>query len=137
MSIIETAYRNSKSLQAAIDKVDYFPVFQDHLESLEQTEHDNMIDMYLTEPHWIDYYNMPINEAIDTDNITMEYCPGYYCQPIGTIRPDTKQVFAGTLQAPQEIELQACDGNFAYYYIGGGFYEVWINQEDYTGEVTE
>ena len=130
-------YRNAKALQNAIDNADRIPGMLDLLEDYEKTEHENVMEMYYCEPYWIDYYNMPIHDDTDMDDIVLEYCPGYYCSPVGTIRPDTGMVLAGTLEAPKEIEIQADDGECAYHYLGEGFYEVWVQKKDFTGEVKQ
>jgi hypothetical protein len=125
---IDNARKTGKSLQYAFKYPEKFNGMDSYIESIEQNHIEQSIEMFSIDLSWIDYYNFPVKDDIDIDQITFIHANGYYIgYEIGDKRGN--MVFCGTLPLSEEIEDQADNGKYAYYYIGPNFLEVWINEE--------
>ncbi len=139
---------NKHTLQESIDS----PENEDILQGLycSHNEIETTRELQLA-PYWalkgtIDYnlngHGRKDYQNADGDDIMVKHISGYWCglQPNQLVYIDGKVYrFVITLSLPEELELQADDGEFVYFYAGPNFLEVYVpaNLEHITGPELE
>ncbi len=136
----KTARKTKHTLNYWFDNCTATEEGQQHIEQLIENEREATVDMLLTDLSWVDYDNLQISEDCPFDydeDIRFEFVNHHHAaRSVGDTRDGF--VFVGaTYGIPEDIEDQADDDEYAYYYNGASYHEVWIKVEYYTGTIRE
>ena len=132
---VSNAFKTGASLEYALDHQDEFDGLEEYLDDYVKDEINAIINMYLESNSWLDYYNVPCTEDIESDSIELESIQGYYLPyKVGKTKMinDTEYTFCTTLPMDYEIELYSINNNHVVYYIGENYLAVWIKSTEYT-----